>query len=44
MFDGVNFMEFCRLLMPFSSSATHQMKVQAIFHVYDVDGDGMHTF
>lgn len=33
-------MEFCRLLAPFSTKATHQMKVQAIFDVFDVDGDG----
>eukprot|EP00210_Caulerpa_lentillifera_P001975 g1894.t1 len=40
MFEGVNFLEFCRLLVPFSIRATHEMKVQAIFDVFDVDGDG----
>eukprot|EP00803_Ostreobium_quekettii_P008974 evm.model.scf_437EXC.11 EVM.evm.TU.scf_437EXC.11 scf_437EXC:66948-68756(-) len=39
-YEGVNFMEFCRMLAPFSERATHEMKVAAILEVFDVDGDG----
>jgi len=44
MFDGANFMEFCRLLAPFSVRATQDSKVEAIFSVFDVDGDGQAVF
>ena len=40
VFDGVNFMEFCRLLTPFSSKASHSTKILSIFRLFDVDGDG----
>lgn len=40
LFEGVNFKEFCRLLAPFSRKATSDMKVAAMYTVFDVDGDG----
>lgn len=40
LFEGMNFKEFCRLLAPFSRKATAEMKVDAMYTVFDVDGDG----
>eukprot|EP00736_Rhodelphis_marinus_P009759 Rmarinus@m.17307 len=38
--DGVNFREFVNLLSPFSPDAPVEEKLQFLFRVYDVDGDG----
>jgi len=42
-FDCVNFMEFVRLLSAFSPRATRQEKLEFMFRIYDVDGDGIVT-
>ncbi|GMH33815.1 hypothetical protein BSKO_01649 [Bryopsis sp. KO-2023] len=41
MFEGVNFKDFCRLLAPFSRRASPEMKMGAIYSVFDMDGDGV---
>lgn len=41
LFEGVNFIEFCRLLAPFSRKASLAAKLDALQSVFDVDGDGM---
>ncbi|KAL5699035.1 hypothetical protein ACHQM5_029992 [Ranunculus cassubicifolius] len=38
--DGLNFKEFVAFLSAFSSRATIQQKVEFIFKVYDVNGNG----
>lgn len=40
LFHCVNFKEFVKLLSSFSDRATRDQKIESIFYVYDVDGDG----
>lgn len=40
LFEGVNFIEFCRLLAPYSRKASFDAKLDALHSVFDVDGDG----
>eukprot|EP00798_Chlamydomonas_sp_ICE-L_P030183 gene30183-35168_t len=40
MYESVNFKEFVKLLSAFSSRASRDEKLEMMFHVYDVDGDG----
>ena len=40
LFESVNFMEFARMLAAFSSRASTDEKLNFMFTVYDVDGDG----
>ncbi len=40
LFESVNFKEFVRLLAPFSARASREAKLDAMFTVWDVDGDG----
>jgi Ca2+-binding EF-hand superfamily protein len=40
LFESVNFKEFVRLLSAFSSRASREVKLDAMFSVWDVDGDG----
>ncbi|KAL8145233.1 uncharacterized protein LOC141706868 [Apium graveolens] len=44
MVDGLNFKEFVAFLSAFSSRATLQQKVEFIFKVYDLDGNGKVAF
>jgi len=41
LFESVNFMEFARMLAAFSSRASTDEKLNFMFTVYDVDGDGI---
>lgn len=41
LFESVHFKEFVRVLAAFSRKATKAQKIEFIFHVYDVDGDGI---
>jgi serine/threonine-protein phosphatase 2B regulatory subunit len=40
LFESVNFKEFVKLLAPFSARASRDDKLEAMFLIYDVDGDG----
>jgi serine/threonine-protein phosphatase 2B regulatory subunit len=40
VFDSVNYKQFVKLLSAFSKHATKDAKLEFMFHVYDVDGDG----
>ncbi len=40
VFESVNFKEFVKLLSAFSSRATTNTKLEYMFMIYDVDGDG----
>lgn len=40
MFESVNFKEFVKLLSAFSERASNDDRLNLMFSVYDVDGDG----
>ncbi len=40
IYESVNFKEFVKLLSAFSSRASRDTKLEYMFLVYDVDGDG----
>ena len=40
MYESINFKEFTKLLSPFSPCAPKDAKLEYLFQVYDVDGDG----
>lgn len=40
IYEVVNFKEFAKLLSAFSSRATRDTKLEYMFMVHDVDGDG----
>ncbi|ERN18515.1 hypothetical protein AMTR_s00065p00044340 [Amborella trichopoda] len=44
MLDGLNFKDFVAFLAAFSSRATVHQKIEFIFKVYDLDGNGKVTF
>ncbi|GMH14300.1 hypothetical protein Nepgr_016141 [Nepenthes gracilis] len=44
MVDGLNFKDFVAFLSAFSSKATMEHKIELIFKVYDLDGNGKVTF
>jgi hypothetical protein len=39
-FESVNFLEFVKLLAPFTGRVSEEDKLQFLFTVFDVDGDG----
>ena len=39
-FESMNFKEFARLLSNFSGRTSKEQKIDLIFRVYDIDGDG----
>jgi serine/threonine-protein phosphatase 2B regulatory subunit len=41
LFESVNFKDFVALLSAFSAQASTEDKLQLLFRVYDVDGDGL---
>ncbi|KAI8472237.1 MAG: hypothetical protein J3K34DRAFT_414624 [Monoraphidium minutum] len=41
LFESVNFLEFVKLLAPFTPRASADDKLQLLFTVFDVDGDGL---
>ena len=40
IYESINFKEFVKLLSAFSARASKETKLQYMFLVYDVDGDG----
>ena len=44
IYESVNFREFTKLLAAFSPRASRNIKLEYMFLVYDVDGDGESTF
>jgi len=40
IYESVNFREFVKLLTAFSPRASRSIKLEYMFRVYDVDGDG----
>ncbi|XP_043699660.1 calcineurin subunit B-like [Telopea speciosissima] len=44
MVDSLNFKDFVAFLSAFSSKASIKQKIELIFKVYDLDGDGKVTF
>ena len=43
MYESVNFKEFVKLLSAFSKNASRDVRLEYMFQVYDVDGDGERT-
>ena len=43
IYESVNFREFTKLLAAFSPRASRNIKLEYMFLVYDVDGDGEST-
>ncbi|GBF88100.1 calcineurin subunit B [Raphidocelis subcapitata] len=41
LFESVNFLEFVKLLAPFTARVSREDKLQFLFTVFDVDGDGL---
>lgn len=41
LFESVNFLEFVKLLAPFTARVSVDDKLQFLFTVFDVDGDGL---
>lgn len=41
LFESVNFLEFVKLLAPFTSRVSADDKINFLFAVFDVDGDGL---